>query len=101
VTLLVCAVVFCAASSTDADQLDVRVRIAWGGGEARPWQGTIRLSEGTFSEVQPLGLEPDAPGAMRLEEAAAIRISGRTPRSYDGCDVRVQAPSHARLLVQL
>ena len=32
---------------------------------------------------------------------ATIRIFPRTPRSYDGCDLRVQAPADATLLVQL
>ena len=61
-----------------------------------------RVSEGTLSEVTPLGLEPDAPGSMLLvDDATSLQICGRTPRSYDGCDVRVQAPADAKLLVQL
>jgi hypothetical protein len=98
--LLVGASIFCRASA-GADLLDVRVRIAWGGGEARPWRGTIRVTAGALSEVAPLGLEPDAPGSMLLADPSTIQIAGRTPRSYDGCDIRVQAPSDAKLLVQL
>lgn len=98
--LLLCAIALLARTSA-ADPLDVRVRIAWGGGEARSWQGTIRVSEGTLSDVTPLGLEPDAPGSMLLADATTIRVFGRTPRSYDGCDVRVQAPPSATLLIQL
>src|SRR5262245_25613731 len=98
--LVHCAAVICGAAVGE-DALDVRVRIAWGGGDARPWQGTIRVTAGALSEVMPLGLEPDAPGSMSLVDGATVRIYGRTPRSYDGCDLRVQAPSHAKLLVQL
>src|SRR6476469_9894460 len=92
----------CAFSRECAAQpIDVRVRIAWGGGEARSWQGTIRLSEGTLSEVQPLGLEADEPGSMLLTDEKSVRVFPRTPRSYDGLDLRVQAPHEAKLLVQL
>src|SRR5439155_19613546 len=84
-----------------ADQVDVRVRIAWGGGEARTWQGSIRLSEGTLSDVMPLGLEADAPGSMLLEDTGSMRLYPRTPRTYDGCDLRVQAPAGAKLYVDL
>src|SRR5207248_477157 len=70
------------------DDLDVRVRVAWGGGEARAWQGMIRISEGTLSEVMPLGLEPDAPGSILAIDPATLRVHRRTPRTYDGCDVR-------------
>src|SRR5262245_59723291 len=100
IVALLCAVIapreICAA-----EPMDVRVRIAWGGGDARPWQGTIRISEGTLSDVTPLGLEPDAPGSMRLADSATVRIYPRTPRSYDGCALRVQAPPDAKLLVEL
>ena len=98
VALSLCAL---CAVGRGAEPMDVRVRIAWGGGDARPWQGTIRIKEGTLSEVTPLGLEPDAPGSMHIQEPGTIRIFGRTPRSYDGCDVRITAPEGAVLLVQL
>jgi hypothetical protein len=89
------------AAQAAAADIDARLRIAWGGGEARQWQGTIRLSEGTLSEVVPLGLEADAPGSMLLIDAACVRVFPRIPRSYDACDLRVQAPENARLIVQM
>src|SRR5262245_42734504 len=98
VALWLCAL---GADASGAETIDVRVRIAWGGGEARPWRGPIRVSEGTPADVTPLGLEPDAPGSMLLQDPSTIRIFGRTPRSYDGCDVRVVAPKGAVLLVKL
>ena len=84
-----------------ATELDVRVRIAWGGGEARPWQGTISLSEGTLSEVTPLGLEPDAPGSMLLLDPATVRIFRARRGATTAATLRVQAPANAKLLVQL
>ncbi len=84
-----------------AEPIDVRVRIAWGGGEARSWQGTICISEGKLSELTPLGLEPDTPGSLLLINATTVRVGARSPRSYDGFDVRVQAPANAMLQVQL
>lgn len=84
-----------------AGEIDARIRIAWGGGEPRPWQGTIQLSSGTLSDVLPLGLEPDAPGSMQITGEGTIRIQPRSPRSYDGCDLRVQGPENAKLIVTL
>src|SRR5437763_6316610 len=92
--------ILCAQAAAAAD-VDLRIRIAWGGGEARPWQGTIRVSEGTVDDVTPLAFEADAPGSMLMTDPATVRIYPRTPRSYDGCDLRVQAPAGAKLVVQL
>jgi hypothetical protein len=100
IALALCAVSG-ATRSLSAEQFDIRVRIAWGGGDARPWQGTIRLSEGTLSDATPLGLEADAPGSMLLEDNGSLRIYPRTPRTYDGCDLRIQAPAGAKLVVDL
>jgi hypothetical protein len=102
--LALCAVCVRAIGAEEpaaAEPIDARIRIAWGGGEARAWQGAIRVSAGTLSEVKPLGLETDAPGSLLPLDDAAIRIVGRAPRSYDGCDLRVQAPADAKLIVQL
>ena len=38
---------------------------------------------------------------MQLVDEAALRVYPRTPRSYDGCDIRVQAPADASLIVEL
>ncbi len=94
------ALLACGETLVAAD-VDVRVRIAWGGGAPRSWQGTIRVSEGTLSDPQPLGLEADAPGAIRPLDGSTLEITPRMPRSYDGVDLRVVAPEGARLIVEL
>ena len=90
-----------AISGASAADLDIRLRIDWGGGEPRSWQGTIRTTAGTLSEPQTLGLEADAPGSMLLVGEDTLQIVPRTPRNYDGVDLRVQAPEGAKLIVEL
>jgi hypothetical protein len=86
---------------------DVRVRIAWGGGAERTWQGTISVSDGSISEPQPLGAEADEPGSMWLDgnaprnDGGSLVIQQRSPRGYDGVDVLVSAAPGAKLLVRL
>jgi hypothetical protein len=85
---------------------EMRIRIAWGGGHERQWQGTATLSEGRMSEPRSLGVEADEPGSMWLEgdgPAAPphLIIRQRSPRSYDGLDLRVNAPLSAKLTLSL
>lgn len=90
-----------AASAVSASDSQVRLRLAWGGGEPLAWQGSIQVSEGVLSEVTPLGLEADEPGSMQPQDDRTIRIFPRTARTYDGCDLQIQAPASAKLLVRL
>ena len=78
----------------------MRLRIAWGGGAERRWQGAVALSEGTLAEPRLLGIEADEPGSMWLE-AGRLVIRQRSPRTYDGVDLLVTAPPEANLLVRL
>jgi hypothetical protein len=96
---LACAII--APVDACAADLDIRLRLAWGGGDSSVWEGTIHLSAGTLSEVTALGLEADDPGSMQPIEGGGVRIFPRSPRSYDGCDLRVQAPADAKLLVAI
>ncbi len=78
----------------------LQLRIAWGSGEKRLWKGQIRLSEGALADPRPLGIEADEPGSMWIEEAA-LRIAPRSPREYDGVDLKVFAPLSARLILSI
>jgi hypothetical protein len=95
-----CALALLPTTVAAAD-LDVRLRVVWGGGEARSWQGTIRLSRGSLSDPLLLGMEADEPGSMQLTDTATLQVFPRIPRSYDGVDLRIQAPPDARLIVSL
>jgi hypothetical protein len=78
----------------------LRLRLAWGGGDSRAWQGKIRLSEGRILDFAPLGLEADTPGSMWLTEQGDLRVASRSPRTYDGCDLTIDAPSQGRIIVE-
>jgi hypothetical protein len=84
-----------------AEEIELRVRLAWGGGTPRSWQGTIHVTGGAVAEFMPLGLENDAPGAMYLIDAATLGIAPRFPRAYDGIDLRITAPRDASLVIEL
>lgn len=98
--LVVCAGLFFWSGSARGDELQLRLRLAWGDGDAVRWRGAIALSAGTLSEPAPLGIEPDESGSMWLADGA-LQIAARSPRRYEGVDVSVDAPRDAKLLVRL
>lgn len=116
-----CLLLVCCATQSFAETL--RLRIAWGGGPERLWQGKIAVSEGTITEPVALGIETDEVGSMwlarGLAEFALVRndrtqsrsqprsadgylaIRQRSPRTYDAVDLSVTAPASASLFVEL
>ncbi len=76
------------------------VRIAWGGGTEKMWEGTIGASQGAVSQPRQLGIEADEPGSMWIEEGR-LQVRQRSPRAYDGVDIIVAASADAKLQVQL
>lgn len=86
--------------SLRAENVDLRLRIVWGGGEPRPWHGTLRATNGTLVDLSRLGTEPDEQAAVWLAEGE-VHVAQRRQRQQSGVDVTVRAPRDAQLLVQL
>jgi len=86
--------------SASIDDLQLQLRIAWGGGDNRQWRGEIRINSGRFLGYTPLGLEADEPGSM-VFSPQQIKIEQRSPRIYDGLDLAVIAPRDAVITVRL
>ena len=78
----------------------LKIRIAWGGGAERIWQGKISLSEGRLDQPRPLGVEADEPGSMWIQDGVLV-FHQRSPRTYDGVDLLLLAPLSAKLTIQM
>ena len=89
-----------APHSSGAEQRTLRIRAAWGGGEARQWHGSVEVTHGAISELVPLGVEADEPGSMWIDRGKII-LHGPSSRTYDGFDCTIDAPADAKLLVHL
>ncbi len=94
------AILLLLLSSTSYADDAIIVRVAWGGGAEKMWEGTIAVNHGTISQPHPLGIEADEPGSMWLDSGRLV-VRQRSPRNYDGVDLVVTAPADARLIVQL
>lgn len=86
--------------AAQAAETTLRLRVAWGGGTARRWQGTLRLTAGTLSELRPLGIEADEVGSLWLDGSAVV-VAQRAARADDGFDVLATAELTDSLVVEL
>ena len=92
----------CLAHSGSACAETMRIRLAWGGGAARLWTGALTVDQGTLREPELLGIEADEPGSMWLaDHGSRLEIRQRSPRTYDGVDVLVDAPLAASVQLTL
>ena len=87
-------------SSTLQCEPGVRLRLSWGGGEARQWSGTISVTTGEFSNVSILGLTADAPGSI-VHANGEILVNHWTPTTFGGVDLTVSEVEDASLNVVL
>lgn len=76
------------------------VRVEWGGGAARVWEGTVAAAHGAVADPRALGIEADEPGEMWLRDSQLV-IRQPSVRTYDGVDLEINAPADDQLLVQL
>jgi hypothetical protein len=79
--------------------INLRLHLAWGGGEARQWRGRVAFSSGTLSRLQLLGVDTDEPGAIQLLGQQII-IRQKGPRAFDGLEVSVSAPADATIRIE-
>ncbi len=84
----------------DAQDKDVRLRFAWGGGTAVRWQGRIGVDDGALDEYTALGIDQDAQHSFRWGDKT-VKVSAPRPRTYEGIDVVLRAPLNANILVEL
>ncbi len=80
----------------------VRLRLAWGSGTAAKqlWTGAISIDSGVLTELQPLGIEADAPTAVRIDGSRLI-VAPLEKRGFEGCDVTIRADEQALVRVEL
>jgi hypothetical protein len=87
-------------TSAGAAEITARLRLAWGGGAARTWNGSIQVSEGQFSDLTLLGVEADEPGSIWIADGQ-IEIATPSPRTFDGVDFLWTGNPEATLTIRL
>ena len=87
---------------------ELHLRVTWGGGAARRWEGRLRIDNGELSDLRYLGLDADESATIYLDPKSAspaardaagerhydcVQIKQTAPRDIDGFDIRVRGVS--------
>ena len=89
-----------AAERSLSSRPTLQLRIAWGGGTATSWQGTIAVSGGEILEHKALGVSWDEPGSMWIDEGV-LHVEARSSREYDGVDIAIAGSLDSDLIISL
>jgi hypothetical protein len=86
----------------DAEEINVRLRMAWGSGDSAKhrWIGKISCPGSELSDLQPLGIESDAAVAIRLIGDELI-VNPWEKRGFDGCDITIEGEADSVVQFEL
>lgn len=90
----------CAPTRAMADDLHLRLHVAWGGGVERQWSGRLVLTAGSLQDLRLLGTDSEVPGTI-LQQGQQVLVQQWHPKSYDGLEFSVRGPADANLQVEL
>lgn len=96
--VFLCALWFSLAP--DARAMDLRLRVAWGGGVARQWQGSLSVEFGNLSQLSYLGLDADESATIFLD-GNSVQLQQRAARDYDGFDIQVRGSGQTTLTLEI
>jgi len=81
-------------------ELDLRIRLEWGGGTPQLWQGVLSLEPGRLKFLEVLGVQGDEHRSIWLQDGT-VRIQSASPAAFHACEVTVRGPTEGKLLLNL
>ncbi len=78
----------------------IRLCVSWGGGDANPWVGQLRLEQGSLADLKLLGSDPDAAGSIWLD-STGVQVHSLSAHKRDSFEVVANTDGDTNLAVQL
>ncbi len=87
-------------SGPASEKVAFELRIVWGGGTARSFQGTISIEDGAIKLVRNLSLQADSIGSISAPNAATLEVNGHSASTFGGADVSILGALTSRITVR-
>ena len=81
---------------SSAVKIDSRIRISWGGGDSRKWQGAIRFHDAEIKNWRLLGMNIESPAALNFEKHS-INVNQLVASTFEGVDLDVSGDSLSQI----
>ena len=80
--------------------VNARLRISWGGGSARSWQGAVHFHDAEISHPTVLGVNVESPAGIVVRNHA-VRIKQLSDSTFEGIDLDVFGYAESRISFEL
>ncbi len=100
--LAICAMFGVATQAQEvvpASKEPTRLCVSWGGGDANPWVGQLRLEQGSLVDLKPLGSDPDVAGSIWLD-STGVQVRSLSAHKRDSFEVVANADNNTNLAIQ-
>ncbi len=83
-----------------SEKLAFELRIVWGGGAPRAYQGNISIDNGSIKLVRNLSLQADSIGAISSTGNSSLKVVGHSSSTFGGADVMIEGTANSRVTMQ-
>ncbi len=87
-------------ASLISERLAFELRIVWGGGATRAYNGTLSIDNGRLRLARNLSLQSDSVGSISSLNASTLKIEGHSASTFGGADVGIEGSPSSRLTIR-
>lgn len=88
------------AVSPSVEKLAIELRIVWGGGTARAFNGNISVDGGPIKLVRNLSLQSDSIGSISSANSSTLSVAGHSASTFGGADVLIEGKMSSRVTIR-
>ena len=83
-----------------SEKLAFELRIVWGGGSPRAYQGDIFIDNGSIKLVRNLSLQADSIGSITGTGVSTLKVVGHSTSTFGGVDVTIEGTASSRVTMR-
>ncbi|MDX1927812.1 MAG: family 10 glycosylhydrolase, partial [Pirellulaceae bacterium] len=87
-------------NQASANRIAIELRVVWGGGAPRAFQGNISIDKGSIKLVRNLSLQSDSIGSIVSAGTSTLKVIGHSASTFGGADVSIEGGPTSRVTLR-